>query len=322
MARVQTLLLLAAAAALAGCSSGAANKAGGSETPRVLTVGDSDNSDQPDTAAIQHFAAQVDKLSGGSLRIHIKYQAAGAATPYVEERIIRAVQSGRFDLGWIGARAWDEVGVKSFRAPQAPFLITITRLLDRVAGGPVATEMLASLSSRNVVGLALVPDFLRHPIGLTQKLASPAEFAGARIRIQPSRVTAALMRALGAVPVEISNRRIVYAIGGKCVDGEELSLVNAVSPSIMTGNVTFFGKALTLFANRKSFERLSDDQKRILRAAAAETIRHVAAHYPPDAKVVNGVCANRRRVVLATAAERAALLRLAQPVYRMLEADP
>src|SRR5262249_48231744 len=33
-------------------------------------------------------------------------------------------------------------------------------------------------------------------------------------------------------------------------------------------------------------------------------------------------CADRRRIVLATAAERAALLRLAQPVYRKLQEDP
>lgn len=322
MSRVQALVVVASAALLAGCTSGAANKAGGSQTPRVLTVGDSDSSDQPDTAAIQHFAAQVDKLSHGSLRIRIVYGAGGSETPYVEERVIRAVKAGHFDLGWIGARAWDEVGVTSFRALQAPFLITSTRLLDRVADSPLAAEMLDSLSSEDVVGLALVPDFLRHPIGLTHKLTSPADFAGARIRIQPSRVSAALMRSLGAVPVEISNQQIGFAIGAKRVDAEELSFQQPVFPSILTGNLTFFPKALTLFVGRRSFDGLSDDQRRVLRTAAAQTVRHVIARYPTDAEIVRSVCANRRRVVLATASEREALIRMAQPVYRTLEADP
>src|SRR5712691_5304670 len=182
------VLPLLAVALLAGCSSSAADKAGGSRATTVLTVADSNGIDQSDTTAIQHFARQVAKRSGGSLRIHITYQAAGSSTPYIEERVIRSVQAGRYDLGWIGARAWDEVGVNSLRALQAPFLITSTRLLDRVATSPVAREMLASLSSRHVVGLALVPDFLRHPIGITRKLTSPTDFAGARIRIQPSQV--------------------------------------------------------------------------------------------------------------------------------------
>ena len=71
-----------------------------------------------------------------TLRVRITYVAAGTATPYVEERTIAAVRGGRFDLGWIGARAWDEVGVKSFRALQAPFLITSNPLLDRVVDEP------------------------------------------------------------------------------------------------------------------------------------------------------------------------------------------
>jgi TRAP-type C4-dicarboxylate transport system substrate-binding protein len=316
------VLALLAAALLAGCSSRAADKAGGSSAPTVLTVADSNSVDQPDTGALRHFAARVAKLSGGSLRIHIVYRAAGAATPYVEERVLRSVQAGRFDLGWIGARAWDEVGVKSFRALQAPFLITSTRLLDRVALSPVAGEMLASLSSRHVVGLALVPDFLRHPVGITRELSSLADFAGARIRIQPSRVTAALMRSLGAVPVEISNSQIGFSIGGKRVDAEELSLSNAVSPAIVTVNLTFFGKALTLFVNERSFGALSAEQQRVLRLAARDTVRYVVATYPTDAVLAGGACRNRRRLVLATAAQRAALLRAAQPVYRMLEADP
>jgi len=315
------VLLLGVAALLVACGSGATNKAGGSRAPTVLTVAASDSSDQPSTPAILHFAAQVAKRSQGSLRIRIVFQAAGHLTPRVEERTIRLVESGRFDLGFVGARAWDEFGVTSFRALQAPFLITSTRLLDRVAQSDIAEEMLASLSSRDLVGLALVPDYLRHPMGLTHKLTSPADFKGARIRIQPSRVTAAIMRALGAVPVEISNARIGYAIGGRKVDGEELSLANAVSPATITGNVAFFGKALTLFANRSSLDRLSDDQLHSLRAAAAETVRHVAATYPTDAQITKLVCANRRLIVLASAADRAALVRLAQPVYRMLESD-
>src|SRR5580765_1317934 len=99
------LVLLLAAVALTGCTSHAANKAGGSVAPTVLTVADSDSIDQSDTAAIQHFAARVHRLSHGSLRIHIAYEAGGSETPRVEQRVIRAVQTGRFDLGWVGARA-------------------------------------------------------------------------------------------------------------------------------------------------------------------------------------------------------------------------
>ena len=318
----RTVALVLAAGLLAGCSSGAADKAGGSSTPVVLRLADSNNSDQPDTGALEYFAAQVAKRSGGSLRIRITYLAAGSATPYVEERTIAAVRAGRFDLGWIGARAWDEVDVKSFRALQAPFLITSKRLLDRVVTSPLAGQMLASLARQNVVGVALVPDYLRHPAGMGRPLVSPADFHGARVRIQPSRVSAAVMKALGAVPVTISNSQIGYAIDQKRVDGQEVAMLSNPGGSVLAGNVLLFAKAMTLFANHDSYNRLTAVEQRMLRDAAAATVRHAVARNPTDAQIAEHFCFDRRRILLATPSELATLAREAQPVYRMLEADP
>jgi TRAP-type C4-dicarboxylate transport system substrate-binding protein len=318
----RTIALALAVGLLAGCGSGAADKAGGSATPLVLRLADSNNSDQPDTGALEYFAAQVAERSGGSLRVAITYMAAGSATPYVEQRTIALVRAGHFDLGWIGARAWDEVGVKSFRALQAPFLITSKRLLDRVITSPLAGEMLDSLKAQDVVGVALVPDYLRHPAGMGRPLVSPADFHGARVRIQPSRVSAAVMKALGAVPVAISNSQIGYAIDQKRVDGQEVAMLSNPGGSVLAGNVVLFAKAMTLFANDDSYRRLGADHVRLLQAAAAATVRHAVARNATDAKIAQHFCFDRRQILLATPTELATLTRETQPVYRMLEADP
>ena len=98
--------VVAALALLTGCGSGAADKTGGSHTPVVLRLADSNNSDQPDTPNLEHFAAEVARRSHGSLKVRIVYGAAGSATPQVEKQTIRMVEAGRYDLGWIGSRAW------------------------------------------------------------------------------------------------------------------------------------------------------------------------------------------------------------------------
>jgi len=200
------LLAAAIASAItAGCSfshaSGGADKAGGSNAPTVLSLADSNNVDQPDTPAVRFFAAHVAKLSHGALRIQITFQAAGDKIAEVEQRTVRMVQAGTFDLGWVGARTWDKLGVTSLEALQAPFLITSYPLLDRVVTSEIADKMLDSLRSQHVIGLALIPDQLRQPVGLDRPLVSLSDFAGARVRIQPSRVTNSLIRALGAIPV-------------------------------------------------------------------------------------------------------------------------
>jgi TRAP-type C4-dicarboxylate transport system substrate-binding protein len=319
------------AALLAGCGAGrqpgAADKAGGSTGPVVLRLAASDAIDQPDSPNALYFAAQVAKLSGGNLRVHVTFQAAGDKVADVEARTAQLVRAGRFDLGWIGARAWDELGVTSFQALQAPFLITNYVLLDTVVKGPLANEMLTGLKSQGVTGLALIPGQLRHPIGLGRPLVSLSDFAGARIRNLPSKATDALLTALGAIPAHVSNAAIPRAIADHRIDGEELSLLNAPLGGIVSANVTFFGKALTLFAGERSFSSLSDEQRNVLRTAAERTLVHAATYPVEDALAFEGVLArqychrNPGRVVLADERQLQALVRATQPVYAELERD-
>ena len=174
----------------------------------MLSLGSRDAGSDPDTPIAEYFAAQVKKISGGKLRIHVVLDAAGDDVPDTEARIVRMVRDGRLDLGWIGARVWDELGVTSFQALQAPFLIDSYPLLERVTTGPLAREMLAGLKRDDVVGLALVPELLRHPVGLKRPFLSPSDFAGARIADFPSRASDSLLRALGATPVHLSNTAV------------------------------------------------------------------------------------------------------------------
>jgi C4-dicarboxylate-binding protein DctP len=321
--------LLAAAivsAITAGCSfshaSSGADKAGGSNAPIVLSLADSDDPTQTDTPAVRFFASRVAKLSHGALRIQIKFQAAGDKIATVEQRTVRMVQAGTFDLGFVGARAWDQLGVTSFEALQAPFLVTSYPLLDRVVASGIADKMLNGLRSQHVIGLALIPDQLRHPVALKHPLISLSDFAGARVRIQPSRVTSSLMRALGATPVDVANGKVGSAIGHHRIDAEELALGNAFTPTTVTGNVTFFGKTLTLFAGGPAYQRLTADQRHVLREAAKQTVQHVIATSPTENALAAAFCRQSgARIALASKSQLAALVRASQPVYAELERD-
>ena len=317
--------------AVAGCGGasrpGAADKAGGSTAPVVLRAAVAFDPNQPDARDVEYFAAQVAKLSSGRLRVKLVFDVGGLSDPNAEARAAGLVRNGTYDLGWIGARAWDELGVKSFQALQAPFLITSYPLLEKVVTSPLAGEMLAGLRSRQMVGLALVPGLLRHPAGLRRPLMSLSDFAGARFRDIPSRATDALLTALGAVPSHVGNNDFEKAAAEGRIDGGEWSLANAPLGGIVTANITFFGKALTLFAGKRSFSGLSAEQRDILRRAAARTVAHAADHPVRDALAFESVLARRfcktpGRVVLASNAQLLELERAARPVYADLQRDP
>jgi len=153
---------------VAGCGSrGASDKVGGPAGSTMLRLGVSDPRDAAESQLARYFATQVERLSRGRIRVEVTYDAGGTGTPYVERRTIELVRGGRFDLGWVAARAWDEVGVTSFEALQAPFLITSYPLRDKVLRS-LGPEMLAGLPRGDVVGLALIPGLLRHPVGITR----------------------------------------------------------------------------------------------------------------------------------------------------------
>jgi TRAP-type C4-dicarboxylate transport system substrate-binding protein len=325
--RLGAVALAAGLAALcAGCGAGAGSavpdKAGGAGGPVVLSLAASDGSYVAESRLATYFADQVARLSGGKLRVEVTFAAAGNDAADVEARTIELVRSGRFDLGWVAARAWDEVGVRSFQALQAPFLITSYPLLDRVLTSPLARSMLAGLDGRGVVGLALVPGLLRHPIGIERPLVSLADFAGARVRDLPSKTTDAMLRALGAVPVHVGNTAMAHVR----VDGEELSIANAPIDGIVTANVAFFPKVMTLFAGKRVFAGLSAAQRHILRAAAERTVKHNASFPVRTALAFEGVlargyCLVPGRVVLATAQELSTLVRASRPVYAQMDRD-
>ena len=313
-----------AVAVAAGCGSatrqGSADKAGGSGTPVVLRLADPYDSTMSDVQALQYITGAVSRISHGALRVKVVFNAAGQSTPGVEAEVARLVEKGRFDLGWIGTRAWDQVGLTSFQALQAPFLITDYRLLDRVVTSPLADRMLAGLKSRGLVGLVLVPDLLRHPVGYTRPLVSLDDFKGARVRDIPSKATDALLRALGATPVHIANDDVGAATGRGEIDGAELAVINGLGATI-TGNVSFFPKVMTLFAGTHAFDRLTGKQRAVLQAAVEQFRRHIFA--PSENALIRRICSDapNGHVVLATRAELDRLQQAARPVYSKLERD-
>jgi C4-dicarboxylate-binding protein DctP len=312
----------------AGCGlGGGGDKAGGSSAPTVLRLAAADDADQPDARFVRYFASRVAELSGGSLRVRPVWDAAGQQDAEYEARVARAVREGEFELGWIGARAWDRLGITHFQALQAPFLVTSHTLLGRIATGSVGERMLAGLDGTGLVGLALAPDRLRYPFGARHPLASPEDFAGARVRVFPSRTTEALMRALGATPAQVSGDDVAGAVARREIDGVEASLgTNSASEgeNYLTTNLALFPKVLTLFAGADAYRRLDEDQAALIREAARQTAAYAAAHPLSERALVRRFCGSGRPVtaVAASRADVAALTRAAQPVYAGLERDP
>jgi TRAP-type C4-dicarboxylate transport system substrate-binding protein len=267
------------------------------------------------------FADAVTRLSGGAIRIKIQVQ--GQALIDYERRTVEAVRAGRGDLGSVGARVWDTMGVTSLRALVAPFLVDSVALQKRVLESTLAARILAGVDRAGVVGLALLPGPLRRPLGLSRDLVGPEDYEGAAIGIRYGGVARATFRALGATPKG-------YRIGSlPSLDGAELDLdtigsVGYDAPgSRITANVVLWARPQTIFANRDAFSRLTPQQQDILRRAGREALA-------PELKRIAGnersglaaICERGRAAILsASPAEITSLQHAVQSVYAVLARD-
>jgi len=322
VAGVRLVVLLAVVAVLAGCGSSGFDKAGGSQQrrPVVLTLANFNGI----TGELDGFANNVWRLSRGAMRIDIKYRwRYGQVND--ETGLIGDVKAGKADLGVVGSRAWDSVGVDNFRALGAPLLIDSYALQERVLRSPMIGQMLGGLGPLGLAGIGLLPGPLRKPLGITRPLLTPADYAGLKIGVQQSRVADATMNALGATPVWFPGAGPITGFGG--VEQQISSIAGNQydrAGKYLTANVNLWPRPLVLFANGKAWAALTPAQRRILTQAATGD---VAA----ETKVVRGnertdtavLCRRGRlRFLDASPAGLAALRRAVQPVYAQLERDP
>ena len=189
--RGRAALATALAVVAAGCGGSGGDKAGGREdtvAKPVAPVG------KPVTLTLvtvdllwaEEFAAAAKRLSGGTIRIEIR--PGGSAIVDYERRLVDKVRAGQADLASVGARAWDRLGVSSFRAIVAPFLVDSLELERRVLESRHAGRMLEGVEPLGLVGLAVLPGGLRRPLGLTRPLVAPRDYAGAAFGVRYGRV--------------------------------------------------------------------------------------------------------------------------------------
>jgi TRAP-type C4-dicarboxylate transport system substrate-binding protein len=323
-AGVPLAALLSLALAMSACGGSETDKAGGPDAgePVVLTLANMDtdptNIDSPD------FIAAVERASGGSIRIDETHGwRSDAPLGEQEQRTIEDVRAGKVDLAVIPARAWDTVGVTSFQALVAPFLVDSADLERRVVESEVAARMLEGVEPLGLAGLALLPGALRYPLGVSKPLLGPADYEGATIGIRPSGVAELTFRALGG-------EAEVFAPGSLAgLDGAELDPVTIAfvrydeQSTALTANVVLWPRAVTIVMNRKAFDALSDTQQAVLATAGREAIEGYISRWADHDGLLGRVCnGGHFQLATASAGDREALRAAVQPVYEELERDP
>jgi len=316
--------LLTLSAVTACGSPPVANKTG--DRTAVLTLGTIDVLDpNGQSPAATAFVEALSDLSGGRLKVRTTTEFE-SGQPNAESDLVKAIGSGRFDLGIPSARAFAAAGLPGLQALEAPFVITSRAAESAIATGPVGRDLLATLDSSDVAGLALAPGPLRRPFA-KQPLLSPADWQGTTFRSYNSPEQARTITVLGGRPVTASFDFAALVARGT-LQGAEIDIAQyqenhygALLPAV-TRNVVLWPKITVLTINRKLYERLDPRQRRWLRQAADSAVRATLDYPYDEATPAAAMCATGVRFYDATDAHVAALHDAVRPVLDSLAADP
>lgn len=319
---------LAAIAALiaAGCSAPGTGKAGGAPAAAphgtiTLTFASADPLPVDTT-----FATLVDQDSGGHLKLRtVNYNGRSTS---VDQTIAAALQKGKLDVGDVGSRAWESLGVMAFRAYQDPFLVTSRELLDKAVTGPVAAGLLATLKPAGITGLAIAPDSIRY-LYSTRPLTTLAQFRDAKVRINASATTSEVITALGATPATnvASGPQAVQALRDGALTAIESSPLNAVengyvqaAPYVVV-NAPLFAKTTTFAINSAQLARLPARDADRLRQAAQQAAATEATS-TTDRTNWASTCGQGLKPLALTGRQLTALQNAEAPTYANLASSP
>lgn len=277
--------------------------------------------------AVDWFTERVQELSNGALVVTPSFECCGGDVD-VEQQLVDKVAKGEAELGWVGARAFDELGATSLRALTAPTLLDSYAVQQAVIEGGVAQDALADLSVTGIEALALVPGAMRHPISAERPLVAPPDWAGLTAYVFHSQQNVRSVAALGATPVELGFEERDSGIANGTIQALENTFAfyadHAGSDMPNTvANVNLWPRISVLVAAPKALDALTAEQRDTLLQAATETAARSADFADVDQELLASACSSATaQVALATSEQLAAYRAAFEPVYSSIKADP
>jgi TRAP-type C4-dicarboxylate transport system substrate-binding protein len=275
-------------------------------------------------AELRWFSDEVQRLSGGAVRISFVNLWTTADNAREETSTMLGVMRNQADLGWAGTRAFGVLGVRSLDPLQAPMLFDEYTSLAAVVSDELMHEMMAPLERLNLTGLVVLPGGLRKPFAFTRRLLGPRDYEGAKLRIHESLVADVTYRALGAEAVVLSVRQMASDPMRRCdgLDIQTEALAGWGLRGSITFNVNLWPRTLAIAASRKAWTWLGDPERELLREAARCTLARALDKLQNQEQIDRDAVPESVNPIMAEPEQVAGLRARVEPAHHDLRAHP
>ena len=239
--------------------------------PRLIRFGYGLNEQSNQGRGSKVFADEVDKLSGGKMKVRVF--GAGSLGPDVQMQ--QALIGGAQEM-MVGSTA-TLVGItKEMALWDTPFLFNNAKEADAVLDGPVGTKVKAKLEEKGLVGLVYWENGFRNLTNNKRAVTKLEDMEGIKLRVMQNTVFLDSFKTLGANAIPLPFSELFSALETKAVDGQE----NPFN-TILSSKFYEVQKYLTvtnhvyspwiIMASKKFWDGLSAAEKKVLMDAAVKS---------------------------------------------------
>lgn len=237
-----------------------------------LRLAENHPDDYPTTIGNNEFARLVEEKTDG--RIQIDVYAGGTLGD--ERSVIEQVQLGSIELARVNATPLtefsDDIGVLAM-----PYLFESEEHMWNVLNGEIGDELLQTLESSNMRGLAFYDSGTRSFYNSERPVETPEDMEGLRIRVQESQLLVDMVEAFGASANPMAFEEVYSALETGVIDGAENNLPSYYTTShYEVANYYTFNRHTTvpevLMVSTHTWDELSEEDQQIFLEAARESV--------------------------------------------------
>ncbi len=239
--------------------------------PRLIRFGYGLNEVSNQGRAVKFFAEQVEKASGGRMKV----RAIGAAALGPDTQMQQALIGGAQEM-MVGSTA-TLVGItREMALWDTPFLFNNDREADAILDGPIGTKVMDKLQEKGLVGLAYWENGFRNLTNSKRPFNRLEDLDGIKLRVMQNEVYLESFKLMGANAIPLPFSELFSALETKTVDGQENPYNTILSSKFyevqkyLTVTNHVYSPWIVL-VSKKYWDTLSPAEQKVLRDAAKKS---------------------------------------------------
>ncbi len=276
--------------------------------------------DYPNGIGMDAFARMVGERTNNRLRLRTFHSAQLGQ----QDEAIQQMRLGTIDFANFNLSPFNNLAPTT-NVVTLPFLFRDVSHMQRSIDGPAGEAIAADLERIGIIALAWY-DAGARSLYTTRPVRTPADLRGMKIRVQTSDLWIDLMRALGANPTPLPFGEVFTSLQSGVIDGAENNWPSYESTRHFEvaryySTTEHSNVPEVLAVSRQRWQRLNEQERGILRAAAIESAAIRRRAWAERERV------SRERVVAAGVTvieinDRTPWAAMMEPVYAKYASDP